>query len=87
MTGRGDRTPPHPIPFNRTRPTALFIDISAMLQSNMADISLPRGRGRKARKDVRGQVLGPSRLGGLTARGIGTAGLRGWVGEHGLVNE
>ena len=34
-----------------------FIDISAMLRSNMADMSLSRGRGRKARKCVRGQVL------------------------------
>ena len=52
-----------------------FIDISAMLPCNMADMSLPRGRGRKARKGVRGQVLDSS-------RGLGMTGLRGlgWGG-------
>ena len=49
-----------------------FIDISAMLQSNMADMSLSRGRGRKARKGVRGQVLDSSRSLGMTgSRGLG----------------
>ena len=47
-----------------------FIDISAMLQGNIADMSLPGGRGRKTRKGVRGQVLDSS-------RGIGMTGLRG----------
>ena len=52
-----------------------FIDISAMLQSNMADMSLPRGRGRKARKSVRGQVLDSSRSLGMTGlRGSGWGG-------------
>ena len=47
-----------------------FIDISAMLPCNIADMSLPGGRGRKTRKGVRGQVLDSS-------RGIGMTGLRG----------
>ena len=42
VTFLGDR----PTSRNKLSPThpACFIDISAMLQSNMADISLPRGR-------------------------------------------
>ena len=49
-----------------------FIDISAMLLCNMADMSLPRGRGRKARKSVRGQVLDSSRgIGMVSVKGVG----------------
>ena len=54
-----------------------FIDISAMLPCNMADMSLSRGRGRKARKGVRGQVLDSSRSLGMTGlRGCGVG--EGW---------
>ena len=71
----GWRGCPSPDSRNKLSPAhpPCFIEISAMLQSNMADISLPRGRGRKARKGVRGQVLDSS-------RGIGMGRAEGGVG-------
>ena len=49
-----------------------FIDISAMLLCNMADMSLPRGEG------VRGQILDPSRGLGMTWQmGVGVGGRNG----------
>ena len=64
-------TPHYPQGYIESHPPC-FIDISAMLLGNMADMSLPRGRGRKARKGVRGQVLDSSRSLGMTGlRGVG----------------